>query len=174
MSTIDAYAPRLRAAARHLPRSDAGSGTDAAPQLDTIFIEGFRGETVIGIDPDELLRAQPVVIDLSAGRLRLRACDSDRIGDTIDYAAVRQRLVDYLRTHGHTLLEAFAEGFAAVLIDEFAADWVQISVAKPNKFPDVERVGVRIERHRRRFGESADDGTQTLRFLGAGSTPGTQ
>lgn len=173
MSLIHAFAPTSRAATRFAPRPGVSAEADPASQLDTVFIHGFRGDTVIGIDQDELHRPQPVAIDLNIGRVRLRACNSDRIGDTIDYAAVRARLVEYLASHGHTLLEAFAEGFAAVLFDEFGADWVQITVAKPNKFPDIAAVGVRIERHRAAFG-SPGDGGETLRFLGAGSLPGSR
>ena len=40
-------------------------GEGALP-MDIIFIEGFTGETVIGIDPEELIDPQPVQIDLDA------------------------------------------------------------------------------------------------------------
>ena len=115
---------------------------------------------------------QPVVIHLTAGRKRLPACSSDRIADTIDYSLVRQRLVDYLHSHHHRLFEAFAEGLAAMLLDEFGADWVQVSVAKPHKFPDVENVGLQIVRERSRCQADAAHGAEILRFLGRGLTPG--
>ena len=35
--------------------------------MDLIFIEGFKGETVIGIHETELHRPQPLVIDVHAG-----------------------------------------------------------------------------------------------------------
>ena len=53
--------------------------------LDLVFIEGFVAHTVIGIHHDELHATQPVQIDLQAGMPRARACDTDRIADTIDY-----------------------------------------------------------------------------------------
>ena len=64
--------------------------------MDWIFIEGFRGDTVIGIHDSELHVAQPLVIDLQAGLARSRACDSDHIVDTIDYSVVRTRLLRLL------------------------------------------------------------------------------
>ncbi len=66
--------------------------TSAGAGLDLIFIEGFTGQTVIGIHDSALPRPQLVVTDLQAGLLRSRACDTDRIGDTIDYGVVRERL----------------------------------------------------------------------------------
>ena len=77
--------------------------------MDLIFIEGFTGQTVIGIHDTELHDPQPMVIDLHAGLPRARACDTDRIGDTIDYGVVRERLQRLLVEHRLQLLEAFAE-----------------------------------------------------------------
>ena len=70
----------------------------------------------------------------------------DQIADTIDYGAVRLRLQALYRDHRLTLLEAFAEAIAHLLIDEFGAAWVRVKVVKPRKFDDVEAVGVVIER----------------------------
>jgi dihydroneopterin aldolase len=47
-----------------------------------------------------------VVIDLHAGLPRSIACDTDRIGDTIDYGVVRERLQRLLVEHRLQLLEA--------------------------------------------------------------------
>ncbi len=162
-----------------LPRRESADSTaqpaPAAPPLDTNFIRGLRGETVIGICDDELHRPQPVLIDVAAGRLRLSACGSDRIGDTIDYSAVRSRLLQHLQSHNHRLLEAFAESIATLLLDEFSADWAQVSVSKPRKFADVEAVGVQIERRRNASGTAApatNQSAEILAFLGRGLSHG--
>ncbi len=119
----------------------------AAPQaMDLIFIEGFTGQTVIGIHESELDRPQPLVIDVHAGVPHARACDTDRIGDTIDYGVVAERLRRLLVEHRHTLLESFAENIAEIVIHEFGARWVRVKVVKPRKFDDVAAVGVQIER----------------------------
>src|ERR1700712_2062744 len=72
---------------------------DTPQPMDLIFIEGFTGETVIGIHESELERPQPLVIDVHAGLLRSRACDTDRIRDTIDYGVVTERLRCLLVEH---------------------------------------------------------------------------
>lgn len=146
--------------------------TDAAP-LDLIFIEGFRGETVIGIHDSELHRPQPLVIDIQAGLPRARACDTDHIADTIDYGVVRERLHVLLQDHGVTLLEAFAEKVAQLLLSEFRAAWVRVKVVKPQKFPDVEAVGVQIERLASDLAPSPGTrSAQVLRWIGSGMIPG--
>jgi dihydroneopterin aldolase len=157
-----------------LPFQPATAPTPDAEPLDLVFIEGLSGQTVIGIHDSELHRPQPVVIDLYAGVPRSRACDSDRIEDTIDYSVVRERVVQLLREHRIQLLEAFAEAIAAILIEEFGARWARVKVIKPNKFDDVRSVGVQIERF------AADDetdarhaqrGAAVLRLIGTGMVP---
>jgi len=152
-----------------------GEPDQALQPLDLIFIEGFTGETVIGIHESELHKPQPLIIDVHAGVRRSLACDTDRIGDTIDYGVVRERLQDLLRHHGVQLLEAFAERIAHILIDDFGAAWVRVKVVKPHKFPDVQAVGVQIERRAARRASPPAPTTeraQVLQFLGSGLVPG--
>jgi 7,8-dihydroneopterin aldolase/epimerase/oxygenase len=144
---------------------------DAAP-LDLIFIEGFVGETVIGIHASELHHPQPLVIDVHAGLLRARACDTDRIGDTIDYGVVCERLRRLLIEHRVQLLEAFAETIADILIGEFGARWVRVKVVKPKKFADVQAVGVQIERLAPVPQDKPSRAAAVLHLIGAGMVPG--
>lgn len=143
-----------------------------AAALDIIFIEGLRGETVIGIHDSELHRPQPIVIDLHAGLPRSAACSSDRIGDTIDYSVVRERLHQLLREHRLQLLEAFAETVASILIEEFGAQWVRVKVVKPRKFEDLDSVGVVIERRPADRPAQPARSATVLSLIGAGMVPG--
>jgi 7,8-dihydroneopterin aldolase/epimerase/oxygenase len=140
--------------------------------MDLIFIEGFVGDTVIGIHETELHRPQPVVIDVHAGLARARACDTDRIADTIDYAAVCERLRRLLAEHRLQLLEAFAEAIADIVIGEFGATWVRVKVVKPRKFNDVAAVGVQIERRAPPAQEHPSRAGAVLRLIGSGMVPG--
>jgi dihydroneopterin aldolase len=139
--------------------------------LDLVFIEGFVGHTIIGIHDSELHVTQPVVIDVCAGTPRARACDTDRIGDTIDYGALRLRLQQLMAEHGVRLLEALAEQVAQIALREFGAHWVRVRVAKPRKFDDVEAVGVQIERRRE---PAPAPRAATLTLIGAGLIPGSR
>ena len=147
------------------------SAADGAA-LDLVFIEGLAGETVIGIDQGELHEPQPLVIDVVAGVPHARACDTDRIGDTIHYGLVRERVLRLMREHHHQLLESFAESVAGILLDEFGARWVRVKVVKPRKFADVQAVGVQIERHARAAEPSAQRATPVLHVIGSGMVPG--
>ena len=145
----------------------------AAPQaMDLILVEGFVGDTVIGIHESELHRPQPLLIDVHAGLPHARACDTDRIADTIDYGVVAERLRRLLVEHRHVLLEAFAENIAEILIGEFGARWVRVKVVKPHKFDDVGAVGVQIERSAVEPESRPGHSAEVIQLLASGMLPG--
>ena len=156
------------------PRIPNASPAAEPQSLDLIFIEGFTGHTVIGIDDGELHAPQPLVIDVHAGVPRARACDTDRIGDTIHYGVVRERLVRLMAEHRVQLLEAFAETIADILIGEFGARWARVKVVKPRKFDDVQAVGVQIERWAPEDSpaQRAQRSAAVLQLIGSGMVPG--
>ena len=72
--------------------------------MDIIFIDELRLSTLVGIYPREKAMPQTIELSLQIGTPTARAGASDAIGDTIDYAAV----VDRLRREG-TLEQACTE-----------------------------------------------------------------
>ncbi|HEY2023791.1 dihydroneopterin aldolase [Paraburkholderia sp.] len=151
--------------------SRLGADTSAVPErMDIVFIENFIGQTVIGIDSSELHVPQPVRVDLAIGVPAIRACTTDRIEDTVNYAAVRDALLALFESHRVRLLEALAESIARLLITDFGAHWVRVCLAKPAKFDDVAAVGVQIERRRGDLAAQAT-GVACYASLGEGLVP---
>ena len=70
------------------------------------------------------------------------------------------------------------QGVASLLLERFGAHWVRVRVrvTKPGKFPDVDGVGVMIERRRRPAPPaptaSPRHTAEVLSLLGAGMVPG--
>ena len=114
--------------------------------MDIIFIEDFRLSTLIGIYPRERVVPQTVEMSLQIGTSTASAGVSDDIVDTIDYAVVVERLRSELATQHFNLLEKLAEYVAGLLIEQFGARWVRVSIAKLGMMRGVKRVGVIIER----------------------------
>jgi dihydroneopterin aldolase len=116
--------------------------------MDIIFIDELRVTTLIGIYPRERRVPQTLEISLEIGTSTAQAGNSDDIRDTIDYAAVVDRLRGELGQRRFLLLEKLAEYVAKALLDDFGAVWARVSVAKPGVMPGVRRAGVVIERSR--------------------------
>lgn len=114
--------------------------------MDIIFIEELRVETWIGIYPREKAMPQTIELSLQIGVSTASAGATDDIRDTVDYAVVVQRLRAELSERHFNLLEKLAEHVATLLLEDFQAQWVRVSVAKLGMMPGVKRVGVIIER----------------------------
>ena len=114
--------------------------------MDIIFIDEMRAETWVGIYPREKAVAQTIEISLQIGVSTASAGASDDIRDTVDYAVVVERLRADLKASHFNLLEKLTEHIATWLLENFAAQWVRVSVAKLGMMPGVKRVGVIIER----------------------------
>ncbi|MCP5229577.1 dihydroneopterin aldolase [Accumulibacter sp.] len=114
--------------------------------MDIIFIDALRASTQIGIYPREKAMPQTIEISLQIGTSTASAGASDDIRDTIDYATVAERLRSELASRHFNLLERLAEYVATLLLEDFGATWVRVSIAKLGMMSGVQRVGVVIER----------------------------
>lgn len=116
-----------------------------ACSMDFIFIEDMRVEAHVGIYDRE--RAAPQTLDLTLTfGVPDEAAQDDDIAKTIDYAVVIQRVRDELAARHFNLLETLGEYLIGLLLDEFRAPWVKVSIAKVGIARGVKRVGVQIER----------------------------
>lgn len=114
--------------------------------MDAILIRDLRVEALIGIHKRERHVAQTVSIDLDIGLPGTAVFQSDKVADTIDYEQVALR-IRALAASGHfRLVETLAERIARLLLDEFGAPWVKVSVAKIGILGNAKFVGVTIER----------------------------
>jgi 7,8-dihydroneopterin aldolase/epimerase/oxygenase len=116
------------------------------PLMDIIFISELRIETRIGIYPQELQVAQTVQLDLEIGLRGSHAAQSDRIEDTIDYAAVVAAIKQLFAQQHFSLLEHAAESIAQLVINDFKAPWLRVTIAKLTPLAGVKRLGISIER----------------------------
>ena len=114
--------------------------------MDTIFISELRIDTLIGIYDREKQVAQTLQLDLEIGLRGKHAADSDHIGDTIDYAEVVASIRKLFAAQHFSLLEHAAESIAQMIITDFKAPWLKISIAKLSPLAGVKKLGVTIER----------------------------
>ena len=114
--------------------------------MDTIFIDDFRLDILIGIYEWERRVPQTVQFNLEIAIPPKEGPRTDRIGETIDYAKVVKRIEESLRTQPFLLLERLSEHVAQLILTEFGAPWVKVSVNKIGALRNVKRLGVTIER----------------------------
>ena len=116
--------------------------------VDKIVIQGLFCHARVGVTDEERRVRQRILIDLDLDVDLGPAGKSDRVEETVDYAAVAQESRRLAESKPFRLAEAVAEEVAAKLLQRF--DLLQVRV-KVRKFsvPGVESVGVEIIRQRR-------------------------
>lgn len=117
-------------------------------RMDIIFIRDLRLETVIGVYPHERQARRSLMLDLELGVDLRPAAASDRLDDTLNYQAVAQRIVEVANASDCQLLETLGERIADLVLREFAAPWLRLTLRKPGAVPEAREVGIRIERRR--------------------------
>ena len=114
--------------------------------MDTIFISELRIETLIGIYDWERQVPQTIQLDIEVGLPGEHAARSGRIGDTIDYSQVVGCVEALFKTRHFLLLEKAGDAIAEMIVREFNAPWVKVSIAKLSPLRNVKKLGVTIER----------------------------
>ena len=116
--------------------------------VDKLFICNLRVPVQVGILPHEKTSKQIISLDLTFGIDSKRATASDDIASTVDYAAVREQLIQFLHNKRFGLIETLANQCAEWLLTQFNLTWLRMRVTKTAVFDDVDGVGIIIERSR--------------------------
>src|SRR3989339_2083005 len=114
--------------------------------MDIIFLRELKVTTLIGIYEWEKRVPQTLQIDLDIALPDSRACQTDDIKDALDYAEVAEHLQTVLSDGHFSLLETLAEHIAQIILNDFNAPRVKVSVATLRAFRNFRMVGISIER----------------------------
>jgi 7,8-dihydroneopterin aldolase/epimerase/oxygenase len=115
---------------------------------DRIFLRGLTAECVIGFIDWERRVKQTVVVDLELPVDCRQAAVSDDVTDTVDYKKVSKRVLAFIEASEFKLVETLAQRLAMLILEEFALEWIRLSINKPGAIRNSRDVGVAIERSR--------------------------
>ena len=119
---------------------------------DRIEIHDLLLRCIVGINPEERVKKQDVIINLTLyGDLR-KAGASDDIVDAINYKTLTKRVIDHVEESDYFLVEKLAHSIAQIAIQEFGVERAIVSLEKPGALRFARSVGVVVERTRADFG----------------------
>ncbi|MGB8909851.1 MAG: dihydroneopterin aldolase [Candidatus Cybelea sp.] len=99
--------------------------------MDEIRLRGVRAYGRHGSDPGERERRQLFEIDVLA-EIDLRVpADSDDLSQTMDYAALRERLVRVVATTSYALLERLAADLLGAVFADSRVARAEVTLSKP-------------------------------------------
>ena len=109
----------------------------------TIFVEGLRVETIIGICDWEREVQQLLVFDIAMQADIGAVAKSDNIVDALDYAQVAAQTTEFVQASPRLLLESLLGDLGEHLLQQFpAVQSLTLSVRKPQAIADAACAGI--------------------------------
>ncbi len=113
-----------------------------------IHIRDLLVRCILGINEGERRAKQDVVINLTLHADLSQAGKSDRIEDTVDYRALKKRVLAMAEDSQYFLVEALAEAIAELCLEHQGVQQVDVCVEKPHALRFAHSVAVDITRTR--------------------------
>lgn len=121
-------------------------GSMAEPPVDRIRIRDLSLQCIIGINPEERIKKQEVIINLTLYADLAEAGRSDRIGDTVDYKVLKEGIRERVEASEFFLVERLAEQVAEIALRPALVRRVDVCVDKPGALRYARSVAVEITR----------------------------
>lgn len=124
--------------------------------MDKIIINGLEIDTIIGVYDWERQKKQKVTLNIILFTDLNSPMSSDDVAETVDYAAVVERVEALAHAHQPELLEKFASLIFADLFARFPLAEIELQIYKPDILQQVQTVGVEIRRKREDYQTQGD------------------
>jgi FolB domain-containing protein len=115
----------------------------------TIHIERLALETTLGVTDAERATPRPIWIDISMDVDIGPAAATDRLAETVDYTAVRDRVAAVVTGAAHHLLESLTLSVLDAVISDARVQRAGVRVTKPHAMRLADAVSVSVQWERR-------------------------
>ncbi len=95
-----------------------------------IKLKNLRLRTIVGVNNWERTQAQEVVLNIAMEFDGSAAAASDNIADTIDYKALKHRIMDAVEGSSFYLLERLAARVIEVIKSDPKVNWASVEIDK--------------------------------------------
>lgn len=116
--------------------------------MDKIFIKDLLLRGIIGINEDERVNEQDIVINITIFADTQKAAVTDDIADAVNYRTITKRVIEHVEGSADFLVEKLVNDIARIILTEFTAERVIVRVEKPGALRFAQSVGIEIERSR--------------------------
>ncbi|MFO7661244.1 MAG: dihydroneopterin aldolase [Chloroflexota bacterium] len=120
--------------------------------MDKIIIRNLLLRGIIGINPDERVKKQDILLNMVLYTDISRAAESDDIADAANYKAISKRVIDHVEASSDLLVEKLVTDIARLILSEYPISRVRVRVEKPGALRFAQSVGIEIDRRREDFG----------------------
>lgn len=115
--------------------------------MDKIIIKDLLLRGIVGINPDERVKRQDILINMVLYTDIRPAAQTDNIEDATNYKSITKRVIEHVESASDYLVEKLVSDVARIVLTEFEGiQRVKVRVEKPTALRFTKSVGVEIER----------------------------
>lgn len=121
--------------------------------VDRIQIKDLSVQGIIGINPDERVNRQEILVNVTMWADTRAAADSDEIADAVNYRTINKALITHIEQGEPMLVERLVAELATICLDaDERVREVEVTVEKPGALRHARSVGITIRRTREEMG----------------------
>ena len=113
--------------------------------MDKIVIRNLKLSGIIGINDDERVNKQDILINLVMFADTRPAAASDNIKDAVNYRTITKHIIRHIEASADFLVERLVSDIARIVLTEYDVERVIARVEEPGALRFAESVGVEIE-----------------------------
>lgn len=118
-------------------------------ELDRITIRDLRVTGIIGINPEERVTPQAILVNATLWADTRPAGESDDIADAVNYRTITKAMIAHIQGGEPMLVERLVGELAQVCFDtDERVEEVEVTVEKPGALRHARSVGITIRRSR--------------------------
>jgi FolB domain-containing protein len=116
--------------------------------VDKIIIKDLLLRGIIGINEDERVNKQDILINVVMYANTRTAAATDSIDDAVNYRTITKHIIRHVESSADFLVEKLVNDLARIILTEYGVERAIVRLEKPGALRFAESVGVEIERTR--------------------------
>jgi dihydroneopterin aldolase/D-erythro-7,8-dihydroneopterin triphosphate epimerase len=116
--------------------------------MDRIHIKDLVVSGIIGINPDERVNRQDILVNITMSVDTRPAALSDDIDDAVNYRTITKRIIAHIDSGEPMLVERLVQEIADICLEDPRVAEVEVTVEKPGALRHARSVGISIIRSR--------------------------
>ena len=116
--------------------------------MDQIHIKDLVVRGIIGINPDERVNRQDVLVNVTLWADTSAAAVSDDIADAVNYKTITKQIIKHIEEGEPMLVERLVQEIADICLADDRVAEAEVTVEKPGALRFARSVGITIRRSR--------------------------
>ena len=117
--------------------------------LAEVFVDEFKTMAIIGCNPEERVKKQPLLISFAYQYDISQASKTDQVDFAIDYDDLCKKITQFIDGSRFHLIETLADRLIDFIFDQTSILKISLFVYKPDAIDAAKRVGVKLQRDKK-------------------------